>query len=70
MTHLLRCLAASVGLLTGFAAAAQGVYPAKPIRVIVPYAPGGVGDLIGRSIGVKLTEAWQHQVLIDNRPGA
>ena len=45
-------------------------YPSKPIRVIVPYAPGGAGDLIGRAIGTKMTEAWGQQILIDNRPGA
>jgi tripartite-type tricarboxylate transporter receptor subunit TctC len=45
-------------------------YPSKPIRVIVPYAAGGAGDLIGRAIGTKMTDTWGQQILIDNRPGA
>jgi tripartite-type tricarboxylate transporter receptor subunit TctC len=45
-------------------------YPAKPIRLIVPYPPGGPTDLVGRSIGQKLTEAWKQQVIVENRAGA
>jgi tripartite-type tricarboxylate transporter receptor subunit TctC len=56
-------------MLGSLAAAAQG-YPAKPIRLIVPYPPGGPTDLVGRSIGQKLTEAWGQQVVVENRAGA
>jgi tripartite-type tricarboxylate transporter receptor subunit TctC len=45
-------------------------YPAKPIRVIVHFPPGGPTDLVARALGQKLTEAWGQQVVIDNRPGA
>ena len=45
-------------------------YPAKPIRMIVPFAPGGPNDVIGRIIGQKLTEAWGQSVVIENRGGA
>src|SRR6188474_103926 len=44
-------------------------YPVRPIRVIVPLAPGGPADLVARTIGQRLTEAWGQQVLIDNRAG-
>ena len=52
-----------------FCASAQP-YPAKPIRVIVPFGPGGPSDLLSRAVGQKLSEAWGQQVIIDNRPGA
>ena len=62
---------AGVAALAGVALAAQpGAYPAKPIRILVPWAPGGGADLITRSIGQNLSESWNEQVVIDNRPGA
>ncbi len=45
-------------------------YPARPIRFIVGFVPGGVADLLARSLGQKLTEAWNQQVIVDNRAGA
>ena len=45
-------------------------YPAKPIRFVVPYAPGGNTDILSRLIGQRLSAAWGQQVIIDNRPGA
>ncbi len=44
-------------------------YPSRPIRIVVPFTPGGSNDLIGRVIGTKLTESWGQPVIIDNRPG-
>jgi len=45
-------------------------YPDRPIRIIVPFTPGGSTDILARMIGHKLNEAWGQQVIADNRPGA
>ena len=45
-------------------------YPTKPIRLVVPFPPGGSLDVVARAIGQKLTEAWGQPIVIDNRPGA
>jgi len=55
------------GLLTGLAQAES--YPNKPVRIIVPYPPGGFNDTLARTLGQKLTEQWGQPVIVDNRPG-
>ena len=52
------------------AALAQTPYPSKPIRLIVPFTPGGSTDILARSIGQELTKAWGQSVIVDNVPGA
>ena len=63
-------MAVSAALAWHSAARAQQAYPAKPIRLILPFPPGGSTDIVARMIGQKLTESWGQPVLIENRPGA
>ena len=49
--------------------AAGQAYPAKAIRVVVPFPPGGTSDIIGRTLGQRLSEAWKQPVIMDNRAG-
>jgi tripartite-type tricarboxylate transporter receptor subunit TctC len=52
------------------AAAAAQEYPSKPIRFLLPFAPGGIGDLTARVVAQKMSENMGRQVVVDNRPGA
>ena len=64
-----RIAAAVAALLLATAAAAQG-YPDKPVRLIVPFPPGGSNDVVARVIGAQLSERLGQTILIDNRGGA
>lgn len=75
MEHfMMRGFALALALTSGATVPAQGdpaqLYPAKPIRLIVPLAPGGGTDIIARAIALKIAETWTHPVVTDNRPGA
>ena len=61
---------ATAVVLASAAAFAQEDYPARPMRLIVPFAPGGGADISARTIAQKLTERFGQQVVVDNRPGA
>ena len=52
------------------ARAQASTYPSHPIRMIVPFSPGGTSDTLARILGQKMTEAWGQQVVVDSRPGA
>lgn len=52
------------------AAVAATAFPTKPIRIVVPYPPGGPFDAVFRALGTELQERWKQPVIIDNRPGA
>jgi len=56
--------------IAGPALGQPGPYPSRPIRLIVPFAPGGPMDILSRAIGEKLTARFGHQVVVDNRGGA
>jgi tripartite-type tricarboxylate transporter receptor subunit TctC len=62
-----------VTLLAAFAATlahAQGAWPQKPVRIIVPFGPGGAADSLPRLVGAKLAELWGQSVVVENRTGA
>jgi tripartite-type tricarboxylate transporter receptor subunit TctC len=67
-----RALALPAALLMAFTAgvAAQPRFPAKPIRIVVPFSPGGATDTLTRLIAQKMGENWGQPVVIDNRSGA
>jgi tripartite-type tricarboxylate transporter receptor subunit TctC len=67
---IVQAAAVGIGVLGSGAYALAQSWPAKPVRVIVGYAPGGVGDLTARTYGQRLAVAFNQSVLVDNRPGA
>jgi tripartite-type tricarboxylate transporter receptor subunit TctC len=65
-----RWLGAAALAIAAAAPATAQEYPAKSIQFVVPYPPGGASDVVARTIGQKLSEAWKQPVVIENRPGA
>lgn len=68
VTFVCGAFVAVLALFGGTAGAKD--YPAKPVRMVIPFPPGGGTDIVGRIIVQKLTESWPHPVVVDNRPGA
>jgi tripartite-type tricarboxylate transporter receptor subunit TctC len=68
LAHMLASAGLSCLLFAGSAAAQN--YPARPIRYVVAFAPGGINDILARIVGQKMSEAWGQSVIVDNRPGA
>jgi tripartite-type tricarboxylate transporter receptor subunit TctC len=69
MRAILQGLICAAILLAGPVAGAE-TYPAKPIRLLVPYPPGGAVDIVARTLSQQLSRDWNAQFVIDNRPGA
>src|SRR5258705_11216468 len=67
--RVMQCFALCAAVLVSASTAAQG-YPGKPVRIIVPFAPGGATDIVTRVVAQKLNEIWSQQVIVDNRAGA
>ncbi|HEY3075209.1 MAG TPA: tripartite tricarboxylate transporter substrate binding protein [Burkholderiales bacterium] len=64
----MRLVAVLLALLCGTASAQT--FPAKPLRIVVPFPPGGGADALARLMAPKLTELWKQQVIVENKPGA
>lgn len=68
MTSLLKYAIVGVVLVSGVASAQN--FPSRPMRLVVPFGPGGVGDITARAVAQKMGEAMGQQVIVDNRPSA
>lgn len=69
LTAFLR-LAAIAGLIAATAGGAEAAFPDKPITLVVPFAPGGGSDILGRIVGQKMSEILGGEVVVENKPGA
>src|SRR5258708_4334332 len=69
-TRLAHAATLAIGLAFAWCTSASSQpYPSKPIHIVVPFAPGGITDVLGRALGQRLSEAWGQQVVIENKPG-
>lgn len=72
MTRLRRIgglAAMAIAMLAGAAGALAQIFPSRPVRIVVPFPPGGSADAVARIIGQKMGEEWQQPVVVENKPG-
>lgn len=70
MKEMFRSLAAIMVMLVCGTSFAQQGFPSKPVHLLIPYAPGGAVDILGRTLGEELSKKWGQPVLVENRTGA
>ena len=68
MSRLARAIAAAIACAA--ACAVSAAFPEKPVRIVVPFAPGGATDVVARALGQRLGVIWKQQVIVENKPGA
>jgi len=70
LSPIITSVLASVFCLAGLAAQAQDKFPSKPVRILVPYAPGGATDIVARIIGEQMRQSLGQNFVVENKPGA
>ena len=70
MKSMIRSAALGLAALAVAAGAWAQPFPSKPIKIIVPYPPGGTSDILARAVGQKMSEAYGQSVIVENKPGA
>ena len=70
MMRVLRAVINTIAAVAIAGTAAAQQWPSKPIKIIVPYPPGGTSDILARAVGQKLGEAWGQPIVVENKPGA